>query len=200
MFGATSVVTPFLLGMSLGAVSAGGMRVLAPISLAMGALALALTAFLAAVFLTSETDGPLREDFRRRALASWGAVVGLSAVAVPLAYFDAPHLTSELHTLRAAPVLLGGVVASLLSAGSLLRRRFRLARAAAIAQVTLLLGGWGLAQYPYIVYPEVTIFSAAAPPSTLVFLLSSLPFGAALLAPSLWFLFRVFKPAKTEDE
>ncbi len=198
VFGVASVVTPFLLGASLGAVSAGGLRVLAPISLTMGAIALAVSSYLAAVFLTNETEGSLREDFRRRALVSGGVVVALAIVALPLARADAPHLTDSLLTLRAAPVILAGALASLVSLAMLLARRYRSARVSAIAQVTLLLLGWGLAQYPYIVYPSITLFSAAAPPSTLRFLLGSLPFGAALLGPSLWLLFRVFKPSKAE--
>jgi cytochrome d ubiquinol oxidase subunit II len=68
VFGVASVITPVLLGMAVGAVSAGSLRVqggqvqiggatpwLAPISLVIGALALALCAYLAAVYLTVET-------------------------------------------------------------------------------------------------------------------------------------------------
>ena len=47
-------------------------------------------------------------------------------------------------------------------------RRFRLARVAAAAQVSLILWGWALAQYPYLVPPDLTIRAAAAPRITLV--------------------------------
>ena len=50
-----------------------------------------------------------------------------------------------------------------------------------------------LAQYPYLIYPDVTVQSAAAPAPTLRFFLWTLPIGAAVLLPSLWLLFRVFK-------
>jgi cytochrome d ubiquinol oxidase subunit II len=206
IFGMASVITPVLLGMSLGAVSAGGLRVqdgqvrveggppwLAPIALAMGALALAICAYLAAVYLTVETDGALREDFRRRALLAGTVVVGLSVVTLPLLYLEASHLWSGLISLRAAPVVAAGVVAALLSGWSLLRRRFRLARVASVAQVALLLFGWGLAQRPYLIYPDLTLQNAAAPAATLRFVLYSLPFGMGLLIPSLLFLFAVFK-------
>ncbi len=69
----------------------------------------------------------------------------------------------------------------------------RLARAATVGQVSLLLLGWGLAQYPYLIYPDMTLRSVAAPEATLRFVLYSLPVGLALLVPSLWLLFRVFK-------
>src|SRR5258708_3783188 len=72
-------------------------------------------------------------------------------------------------------------------------RRFVVARVAAIGQVTLILMGWGLAQYPNLVTPDVTITSAAAPEFTLRLLVIALGFGAILLLPSLAYLFYVFK-------
>jgi cytochrome d ubiquinol oxidase subunit II len=209
IFGAASAITPVLLGMAMGAVSAGSMHVvpdgpyagivetrtawLAPISLVTGALALALCAYLAAVYLTIETAGPLREDFRRRAFVAGTVVVILSAVAIPLAFADAPHIAHGLLSKRALPIVIAGVVAALTSGAALLGRRFKLARIATAAQVVFLLAGWGAAQYPYLIYPDLTVGDAAAGPSTLRFFLWSLIPGAALLVPSLWMLFRVFK-------
>ena len=206
VFGAASVITPVLLGMCLGAVSAGSLRVaggevriegptpwLAPVSLAMGAFALATCAYLAAVFLANETEGALRDDFRSRALWAGTATVALSVLVLPLLRAEAPHLWGGLWSARAAPVLAVGVGAALLSGWALLARRYRLARAATVAQVACLLAGWGIAQYPYIIYPDVTVHSAAGHPAILRFFLWTLPFGMALLLPSLWYLFRVFK-------
>ncbi len=204
--GVASVITPLLLGMAVGAVSSGSLGVsdeqvvirgttpwLAPLSLAIGALALALCAYLAAVYLTNETHGDLQEDFRRRAFLAGTFVVGLAGLALPLLYVETPHLWDGLVGPRAAPVLALGVATALLSGWALLRRRFRLARVAAVGQVSLLLFGWGLAQYPYLIYPGVTVHGAAAPKATLRFVLYALPVGMAFLLPSLWFLFRVFK-------
>lgn len=208
VFGAASVVTPVLLGMCLGAVSTGEIRVehgvvrgasawLHPLPLLMGALALGLCSYLAAVFLIVETEGPLREQFRRRAFGAGTVVVALSVLALPLLRLRAPHLWEGLLSARALPVLGVGAVAALTSGGALLLRRPRLSRAAAVAQVSCLLAGWGLAQAPYLIYPDVTLGDAAAPPAMLRLLLWTLPFGAALLLPSLWFLFRVFKRERT---
>jgi cytochrome d ubiquinol oxidase subunit II len=166
---------------------------LRPLSLAMGGFALAVCAYLAAVYLANETAGELREDFRRRALAAGTAVVAMSALMLPLLYVHAPHLWHGLLSARAAPVLAVGVAAALLSGWALWRRRPRLARAATIAQTACLLAGWGIAQHPYVIYPDVTIQGAAAHEATLRFVLWSTPFGMALLLPSLWWLFRVFK-------
>jgi cytochrome bd ubiquinol oxidase subunit II len=207
VFGAASVVTPLLLGMCLGAVSSGGIVLengvvqhagvlpawLAPVALLMGALALSLCAYLAAVFLANETAGALREDFRTRALLAGTAVVGLSAVALPVIRSEAPHLWAGLVGGAATPVLVPGVIAALLSGWWLRQRRYRLARISSVVQVACLLAGWAIAQSPYIIYPGLTLEAAAAPRSTLLFILWSTPVGMALLIPSLWYLFRVFK-------
>jgi cytochrome bd ubiquinol oxidase subunit II len=207
VFGAASVLTPFLLGMCLGAVSAGTLRVvdgsvvftdgvppwLSPVALLMGALALALCAYLAAVFLANETAGELREDFRRRALVAGTVVVALSAVALPFVRSEARHLWDGLVGGPATPILIVGIIAALLSGWWLRARRFRLARLSSVVQIACLLAGWAVAQSPYIIYPDVTLQGAAAPRSTLLFILWSTPFGMAVLIPSLWYLFRVFK-------
>ncbi|MEW6734972.1 MAG: cytochrome d ubiquinol oxidase subunit II [Acidobacteriota bacterium] len=209
VFGAASIITPVLLGMSLGAVSAGSLRVIngeikiegdlpwfAPISIAIGVLALALCSYLAAVYLTNETTADLQEDFRRRALLAGTVVVGLAVLTMPLIYYEARHLWSNLVSFQVMPIIIQGVVAALFSGWGLLTRRYQLARFATIVQVSLLLAGWGMAQYPYIIYPDVTLHDAAAPIATLKFLLYTLPIGMVLLVPSLWFLFIVFKGNK----
>lgn len=207
VFGMASVITPLLLGMCLGAVSSGAIAIegvqpaaagglppwLAPVSLLIGALALALCAYLAAVFLANETSGLLREDFRTRALFAGTAVVILSAAALPLVCAQAPHLWQGLIGGPATPVVLVGVVAALLSGWWQRGRRYRLARITSVVQVACLLAGWAIAQSPYLVFPGLTLTDAAAPRSTLLFILWSTPVGMALLIPSLWLLFRVFK-------
>jgi cytochrome bd-type quinol oxidase subunit 2 len=50
-----------------------------------------------------------------------------------------------------------------------------------------------MAQYPYLVRPDVTVLSAAASPRTLRFLLGALAAGAVFLFPAIFFLLRVFK-------
>jgi cytochrome d ubiquinol oxidase subunit II len=76
---------------------------------------------------------------------------------------------------------------------ALWRRRFGWARAAAVGEVSLVLLGWGLAQYPYLVVPDVTFHDARAADSTLRLLVSALAAGALLLFPSYGYLFFVFK-------
>jgi cytochrome d ubiquinol oxidase subunit II len=205
VFGISSTITPFLLGACMGAVATGGIRVtdgrvaseglpwLLPMSLMTGALAVAICAYLAAVYLTIETEGELQRDFRRYALFAGTATVGLSVLALPLMRRAAPHLWQGLLSARALPILAMGALAALLAGWFLRHERYRLARIAAIVQTAMLLGGWIAAQYPYLVFPDLSIANAAAPAPTLRFFLIALPIGMSVLLPSLFLLFRVFK-------
>ncbi len=76
---------------------------------------------------------------------------------------------------------------------SLTMRRFAIARVAAIAEVTLILIGWGWAQYPNLITPDVSIQNSSAPAATLRLLLIALIIGAIVLFPSLAFLYYIFK-------
>jgi cytochrome d ubiquinol oxidase subunit II len=204
VFSIASLVSPFLLGTMVASIASGravseGMaestRWLSPFALACGALALALAAFLAATYLTVEvTDSGLREDFRRRALAAGIVAGGAAGAAFLLAKTEAPLIhagltarpfTWPLHVVTAA--------AALGALGALARRRFAVARALAAAQVALVIVGWAVSQYPYLVPPALTLSSAAAPPRTRTLLLGILIAGVPVLVPSLVILYRVFK-------
>jgi cytochrome d ubiquinol oxidase subunit II len=100
-----------------------------------------------------------------------------------------------------APLLLGATSACALAAlFALWTRRFRLARGAAAGQVSLILLGWGLAQYPYLVVPDVTLESAATERATLRLIAIALGVGAVFLLPSFVYLYRVFKPPRRDAE
>jgi cytochrome d ubiquinol oxidase subunit II len=212
-FAIASMATPILLGMVIGALSSGAVggastRVgagsfaevfirpwLAPFPVVVGCFALALFAFLAAVYLTLEArDAALREDFRRRALFAAGGVFTLAAIALVLSMGAAPRVAAGVVT---APwslllhVLTG--IAALAAIASLWRRRYRLARLAAGAQVSFILWGWALAQFPFVIPTTLTIRRAAAPTVTLELLVAGLAGGAIVLLPSLRYLFRTFK-------
>lgn len=208
VFSIASIITPILLGTTLGAIASGTIRVdngavtsgffrswLAPFPLAVGFFALALFAFLAAVYLTVEArERKLQEDFRMRAIIS-GVAVGLLALTVfILAKTGAPTVRAGisrswwalgLHMLTAI-FAIGAFV-------TLWTRLYSVARVCAAAQVTLILLGWAFAQFPHLVEPDLTISSAAAPQVTLELLLGALAAGAILLFPSYYYLFRIFK-------
>lgn len=206
VFAAASVTTPLMLGTCVGAVAAGAVRIrdgravggfvrpwLAPFPLATGALVLVLFAFLAAVYLTLESEGELREDFRRRALGA-GALLGLLAFgALALARSGAPMVWASLSARPWSLPLHAFIATVALGAlASLWWRSFALARMLAILQVALVVWGWAVGQFPYVLPPDLTFRAAAAPEPVLRAVLGVLFAGAVVLVPSLWALYRVF--------
>ena len=201
VFGASSAVTPILLGTCLGALSTGDpYRWYEPFPIATGVLALAICAYLAAVYLAWEShDAQLRDDFRRRALVVWWMAGAASFAVLLLARSEAPRLWAGLTSPPAILFIAGGSLLAPISFGALRGGRFTLARYTCVAQIVALLAGWGAAQWPYLIYPDVTVMNAAAPASTLALTAWTLPFGLGALFPALWFLFRVFKAAPERD-
>ena len=207
VFAIASVGTPLLLGVVLGAIASGRLRTsgsfaerfvqpwLAPFPLAVGAFALVLFAYLAAVYLTLETDdADLQEIFRRRALVS-GLLAGVLALTVfLLAGSGAPTIRRGLASSPWTwPLQLATAAAALGALAGLAGRRFHLARLCAGTQVGLIVLGWGAAQYPRLIEPDLTLRSAAAPEATLRLVAWALLAGALVLIPSLLYLFKVFK-------
>lgn len=208
LFGAACFFTPFIQGVTLGALSTGQIRIvggklttgfmagwLTPFAIACGVFALALFAFLAAVYLTVDTseETQLQNDFRLRAFWSGGALIPIAFAVFVTSKQGAPEMYHGL-TQWWAPLLMSATTCCAVAAlMSLWFRRFAFARMAAIGEVTLILLGWSLSQYPRLIIPDVTIVNAAAPQITLRLLIYALVAGAVVLLPSLYFLFRVFK-------
>lgn len=208
VFAVASLVTPLLLGVTAGAIAAGavappGARTftaayvtpwLAPFPLAIGVLTLLLFAFLAAVYLTVEAkDAALAGDFRARALGAGLLLLPGAAAALYLARSDAPWVFDELTSATWAPVLhllTGG--AALTALAALWRRHYRVARTAAAVQTALIVVGWAMAQWPYVLPPTLTVYDAAAPTATLTLLVGALAAGAVILLPALAYLFAIF--------
>ncbi|MFN2570129.1 MAG: cytochrome d ubiquinol oxidase subunit II [Gemmatimonadales bacterium] len=210
VFAAASLITPVLLGVCVCAVASGGVETwgrrsgdfytlfilpwLTSFALAVGLFALTCFAFLAAVYLTLESrEVELQEDFRQRALVS-GVWVLLMAVLTLALSPQAPLVAHGLLGARWAMALHVVTGAAAVTAfWALWRRRYRIARLAAAAQVALILWGWGLAQYPYLLPPDVVIGRVAAPRVTLELALIAVIAGAVVLFPSLYYLLNVFK-------
>ena len=215
LFAIASLVTPLLLGICIGAVASGrvveteqGTFVarfvapwLTPFSLAVGLMTLAVFAFLAAVFLTLETtDRELADDFRRRGLLAGAAVFGTAFLALALSHGQAPLMTEGLlGSPWALPFHLLTGISAVATLAALWLRRYRLARMSVVVQVLCIVGGWAMAQYPYVIPPDLTIVGAAAPPVTLRLVIIVLGIGGVILLPSLIYLFRIFKSAPADQ-
>jgi cytochrome d ubiquinol oxidase subunit II len=213
VFGVASLVTPFVLGAAGASIATGRIRVrgeqvdagmvsawLGPLSLVAGALMLAMCAYLAATYLTVEAlsrdDRELEELFRRRAVLAGVVAGGLAALGLVVVRADAPVLWSGMLS-DGWPFVLLSAAGGLGSLLAMLRRRYRVARLAAAVAVGSVLWGWGAAQWPYLIVPDVTVAEAAAPVAALRAVAIGFAIGGALLAPSLWFLLRVFKASRS---
>lgn len=204
LFAVSSVATPVLLGIIVGACVSGRIRVDAPdffaswmgvFPLAVGGFFLALCAYLAAVYLTVEAEeAALKADFRTRAIGAGIAVGVMAALCLVLSGSGAPQLHEGLV---GSPRALVGHTATGLCAlgalGALWTRRYRLARMLAVAQTVGIFAGWGFAQAPWLVVPDLTIAGAASPDNVLVSTLVILGGGSLLLVPALVWLMVLFK-------
>jgi cytochrome d ubiquinol oxidase subunit II len=209
VFSAASTITPFLLGACAAAVASGQIRIAGgyvqtfiwtgwttPFALTIGAVALALCATLAAIYLTVEAmamnDTELAEAFRLRAISAGAITAVLGALGILLSPFDAPLLWNGMLA-HAIPVVILTMLVGLGAAASLLLRRYRLARALMVIETGCFFAAWGVSQLPYLIPPHVTVENSVSPVITLEEFLICVAAGMVLLLPSLWFLFHVFK-------
>ena len=223
LFAIASVLAPVLLGVIVGAIASNGVGDAAatlgesgvefvPVfvtpwlnafTLSLGVMTLVLVAFLAATYLTVEAAGnrELQDDFRRRAIIA-ALVLPVTAYATLLAAEPlAPRVQKVLlHSGAAMPIHILAMIAGLGAVIALWMRRFRLARFAAGALVTLILWGWMFAQFPFLIPPTMTIFDAASPPATLRAFVGAIAAGALVLIPSLWYLYGVFRRSHRPSE
>ena len=219
VFNIASTITPFLLGAIAGALASGGIRLsgpplqvqaniwatwITPFALSCGAFALGLCSVLSATYLTAEAHNNgsevLTQTFRRRAMIS-GAITALfGALAVTLASSEAPTLWHGLIG-KALPFSLGAVVLGLATAAALFFNAYLVARVLVAAETTCILLAWSVAQWPYLIVPDVTVTNAASPASVLGPMLIVALLGIVILVPSLWYLFSVFKrnPSRPEQ-
>src|SRR4051812_27874511 len=213
LFGVSSLLTPFFLGTVVGAVAAGKVPVgnaagdavtswLNPLSLVIGALFVATSAYLAAVFLVSDARragaADLEQYFRRRAV---GAAVGAGVLAVAgivALHADARYvydgLTGDGLPLVIVSGLCGAAVLVLLRRGAK-----RGVRALAVAAVVAVVWGWAVAQYPYLLPKVLTIDAAAAPSDTLTGLLIVFGVAVVLVLPSIALLFTLAQRGMVEE-
>jgi cytochrome d ubiquinol oxidase subunit II len=193
-FAVSSVVTPFFLGTVAGGIASG--RVpggafrswLNPTSVFTGVLAVAVCAYLAAVFLTADAPADLMPYFRRRAwLTAW--VTGLLSIAgIFVLRADAPRLFHGLLG-RALPIALLSVAAGVAALVLMRRTAARLVRALAALAVAAIVVAWGVAQYPYLLGTHATIGASAAPDASLVALLVIVVVAILLVGPSFALLY-----------
>jgi cytochrome d ubiquinol oxidase subunit II len=211
-FALSSVLTPFFLGTVAGGIASGRTPMgiargdvitswANPTSVLGGVLAVAVSAYLSAVYLCADArrEHPeLAATFRRKALGA-AAVTGVIALAgIAVLRADAPVLFAGLLG-RGAPLIIISVAAGLLALVLLWVRAYLPARAASGVAVAALLWGWAAAQYPLVLLPDTTIQQAAATTAVLEVSLVVTVLGMVVLVPSLWWMFSLFQRTSRQD-
>jgi cytochrome d ubiquinol oxidase subunit II len=192
LFGIGAIMTPFFFGASVGAMLSA--RIPAdgsgdPVtswwnwtSIAVGALAVAMSAFLAAAYLVVESSRrglpELREYFRRRALIA-GIVALLCGIGAAFAlHHDQLRMFHQL-THRSIPLLAVGLVALGATLFMASRGVARGMRVVAAVGVGALVWAWAAAQYPYLLPFDLTVSAGAGASITLKWIL--VWFGVAVV-------------------
>jgi cytochrome d ubiquinol oxidase subunit II len=213
LFSISSLLTPFALGAAVGGIASERVPVgnaaghmfsswLNPTSILVGVLAVATSAYLAAVYLAADAarlgEPELERAFRTRALAS-GVITGAIAVGgLAVLHSDAHSLYHELLTGDAVSTLVASILAGSATLALVFTRRFEAARYSAALAVAAIVAGWALARWPTLL-PGLTVQQAAAPHDTLVALVVAVLAGGAILFPSLAFLFRLTLTGRFDD-
>ena len=213
LFGIASLLTPFFMGTVVGAVASGRVPPgnatgdaltswLNGVSLLTGALFLATSAYLAAVFLVSDAhrarDTDLERYFTRRAMGA-AIVAGALAVADLIAiHGDARHLYDRL-TAEALPLVIVSAACGIGVLVLLTRGQRRGTRALAIGAVVAVVWGWGVAQFPYLLPETLTISGGAAPGDTLSEILIVFGVAVVLVLPALGLLYSLTQRSVLEE-
>ena len=202
VFALSSLVTPFFLGATFGAIASG--RVVAgaesapaagwlgPTPIVVGLLAVSCAAFLAAVFLLFDArrmlDEALERHFAHRAIGSGIASGALAILGLFVARGDAPHLFHGLLHDGLPLVVLSGLCA--LGARVLIVTGLaRGSRPLAVGAVVAMLAAWGLAQWPYLLPTSLTVTAGAGAPRTQTWIFVLFLLAAVTVIPALALLF-----------
>jgi cytochrome bd ubiquinol oxidase subunit II len=213
LFGLSSLLTPFFMGTVVGAVAAGRVPVgnatgdpvtswLNPLSLLIGALFVATSAYLAAVFLISDARragaADLERYFSARALAAAVAAGVLAIGGIIELRADARYvydgLTGDGLPLVIVSLLCGAAVLIMLARGA--RRG---ARPLAVGAVVAVVWGWGVAQHPYLLPTQLTIDDGAAPSATLTSVLIVFGVAVVLVLPAIGLLYTLAQRRLIEE-
>ncbi len=201
-FALSSVLTPFFMGATVGAVVTGNVPAagngdafsswLEPLPLLTGAMFVATGAYLSAVFLVGDArragDGELERYFVRRALAA-AAVAGVAAAFGLVELHSEARYVFDRLTAEGLPLVILSALCGIGLLTVLLRGGRRPLRPLAAGAVIAVIWGWGVAQFPYLLPTSLTIGEAAAPDATLDMIFIVFAAAAVLVLPSLGLLY-----------
>ncbi|MFH8572616.1 cytochrome d ubiquinol oxidase subunit II [Streptomyces sp. NPDC017993] len=212
VFAVSSLVTPFFLGVVLGGVASGRVKVGTTASadawangtsVLAGLLAIAATAFLGAVFLCSDAlrfgADDLVDYFRLRALIAFAAVVVLALIGLPVTHSSARYVWEGLTGGPGLLLIILAAVCGLATVLLLWRRAYGWSRYTSVASVALAIGAWGFAQRPYALPTSLTVAEAAGSPHSLRWLVIVTAIAIVLVGPALVLLYRLDTMGELEE-
>jgi cytochrome d ubiquinol oxidase subunit II len=203
LFGLSSLLTPFFMGTVVGAIASGRVPVgnaqgdeitswLNPASLLVGALFVATSAYLAAVFLVSDARRARAADLERyftfRAIVAAVAAGALAIAGLVVLNNDAPYVSDRLMS-EGVPLVLASLVFGAAALYLLHRRSTRGTRPLAVGAVVAVIWGWGVAQFPYLLPESLEISQGAANSDTLTMVLIVFGIAVVLVLPALALLY-----------
>jgi cytochrome bd ubiquinol oxidase subunit II len=213
-FGIGSLITPFFLGATVGGLLAGrvpegvaaGNRVTSwwnPTSVLVGLLAVALGAFLAAVYLVVEAnhrgERGLHDYFRIRAIAA-GAVAVLVGIGAVVALRADDRRMYERVTGRGLALLIVASVALVATLVLLARRSSKGLRAGGALAVGALVWTWGVSQFPYLLPFDLTIDDGAGAAVTMRWILAWFLVALVTAVPALILLYVIGQRGEIAEE
>ena len=203
VFSLSSIATPFALGAAIGSIASGRVPPgnaqgdliaswLNPMGIVIGVLAIATSAYLAAVYLAGDAERigspSLVRAFRARALGAGIAAGAVAAAGLVVVALDVPQLFDGLTSGGGLAAVVVSAIGGVATLAFVWRSRYRPARFSAAVAVAAIVAGWGLAQAPQLL-PGLSVQQAAAGDETLIALLVGVAVGFAVLVPSLVLLF-----------
>jgi cytochrome d ubiquinol oxidase subunit II len=215
LFATSSVLVPFCLGATLGAIGSGQVPVgnaagdpisswLSPTGILVGVLAVVTGAYLAAVYMAGDSVRAglpdLERAFRARAL-----IAGVAAGAVAIGGLfvlreDARPLFDGLTSGGGLAFVIASAIAGGVTLWLVWSRRYEVARFTAAAAVACVTIGWAFAQSPYLLPDQLTLEEAAASDATLVATLIGVALGMLVLIPSLYLLYSLTLKGRLDQQ
>ena len=201
-FAASSFIAPFFLGAVFGAVATGKVPAhpagtvpaawTSPTAVMTGLLFVAACAYIGAVYLVGDCrrrgEPEMVRYFRVRAIAA-GLVTGvLALINMVLLSSSAPYVFHRLIG-PALPLVALSVAAGIVALVLVMIRRYFLLRVAAALAVVAVVGGWGWAQYPWLLPGQLTLAQGSAPMSTLHAEFAVVGLAVLLVVPAFVFLY-----------
>ena len=203
LFAISSVLVPYCMGAIVGGVASGEVPAggeagdpvdswINPTSIISGVLAIAVIAYLSAVYLVWDArhqgDAEMVEYFRRRALIAAVVVAVLAVVGLIVLHSEASYVFDGLKT-RGLALVIATVVCGAGALFLLVRGAPRGARLLAMLAVASLVASWGAAQWPYLLPESLTVSDAAAPSGTLQAVLVAVVAAVVIVLPGFGLLF-----------